>query len=147
MAFISRHDGKGNDELNFNQKLKVLQTKLDMWSSRDLTLWKSYVNQNPRDISANLFRIKQVSFLPSTNSRKRASASREHEDVCKYLNVLQRFNSTNECQITPTKEEILIGVLSNSHDKKTTGKFNYTILFTCHYFCCGSIFELAQFYF
>ena len=32
-------DDKGNDELNFNQKLKVLQTKLDMWSSRDLTLF------------------------------------------------------------------------------------------------------------
>ena len=33
------YDDKGNDELNFNQKLKVLQTKLDMWSSRDLTLF------------------------------------------------------------------------------------------------------------
>ena len=30
---------KGNNELNFNQKLKVLQTKLDMWSARDLTLF------------------------------------------------------------------------------------------------------------
>ena len=27
------------DEFNFNQKLKVLQTKLDMWSARDLTLF------------------------------------------------------------------------------------------------------------
>ena len=33
------YDDRGNDELNFNQKLKVLQTKLDMWSSRDLTLF------------------------------------------------------------------------------------------------------------
>ena len=33
------YDDKGNNELNFNQKLKVLQTKLDMWSSRDLTLF------------------------------------------------------------------------------------------------------------
>ena len=33
------YDDNGNDELNFNQKLKVLQTKLDMWSSRDLTLF------------------------------------------------------------------------------------------------------------
>jgi len=32
-------DVKGNDELNSNQKLKVLQTKLDMWSSRDRTLF------------------------------------------------------------------------------------------------------------
>ena len=32
------YDDKGN-ELNFNQKLKVSQTKLDMWSSRDLTLF------------------------------------------------------------------------------------------------------------
>ena len=52
------YDDKGNDELNFNQKLKVLQTKLDMWSSRD---------QNPRDISANLFRTK--SPRPRKNRR------------------------------------------------------------------------------
>ena len=32
------YDEKRN-ELNFNQKLKVLQTKLDMWSARDLTLF------------------------------------------------------------------------------------------------------------
>jgi len=32
------YDGKGNNELNFNQKIRKLQTKLDMWSSRDLTL-------------------------------------------------------------------------------------------------------------
>ena len=32
------YDDKGNDELNFNKKLKVLQTKLDMWGSRDLTI-------------------------------------------------------------------------------------------------------------
>ena len=33
------YDDKGNNEFNFNQKLKVLQTKLDMWSSRDLTVF------------------------------------------------------------------------------------------------------------
>ena len=33
------YDDKGNNELNFNQKIPKLQTKLDMWSSRDLTLF------------------------------------------------------------------------------------------------------------
>ena len=33
------YDDKGNDEFNFNRKLEVLETKLDMWSSRDLTLF------------------------------------------------------------------------------------------------------------
>ena len=33
------YDEKGNNEFNFNQKLKVLQTKFDMWSARDLTLF------------------------------------------------------------------------------------------------------------
>jgi len=28
-----------NNELNFNQKIRKLQTKLDMWISRDLTLF------------------------------------------------------------------------------------------------------------
>ena len=48
-------------------------------------------------------------------------------------NVLQWFNSTNACRITPTTPEILFAVFSNSHDKKTTGKFNYTILFMRRY--------------
>jgi len=48
-------------------------------------------------------------------------------------NVLQWFNSTSAFRITPTTEEILFGVLSNSYDKKTAGKFNYTILFMHHY--------------
>ena len=35
---FSDHE-KGNSELNFSQKIRKLQTKLDMWSSRDLTLF------------------------------------------------------------------------------------------------------------
>ena len=35
----SSYDKKGNDELNFNQKILKLQTKLDMWSTRDLTIF------------------------------------------------------------------------------------------------------------
>ena len=57
------YDDKGNDELNFNQKLKVLQTKLDI--SRSDTFWKSYDNQNARDISANLFCIKFPNKKPN----------------------------------------------------------------------------------
>ena len=48
-------------------------------------------------------------------------------------NVIQWFNSTNACWMSPTTEEILFGVFRNSHDKKITGKFNYTILFMRHY--------------
>ena len=34
------YDGKGNNELiSFSQKIRKLQTKLDMWSSRDLTIF------------------------------------------------------------------------------------------------------------
>ena len=33
------HDKKGNDDLNFSLKLRKLQTKLDMWSARSLTLF------------------------------------------------------------------------------------------------------------
>ena len=33
------YDKKSNDELNFNLKIRKLQTKLDMWSARDLTLF------------------------------------------------------------------------------------------------------------
>ena len=47
--------------------------------------------------------------------------------------VLQWFYSTNACRIIPTTDEILFGVFSNSHFKKITGKFNYTILLMRHY--------------
>ena len=33
------YDEKRNNELNFIQKIQKLQTKLDMWSSRDLTIF------------------------------------------------------------------------------------------------------------
>ena len=33
-----------------------------MWSSRDLTLWESYDNQNARDISANLYSASNLPF-------------------------------------------------------------------------------------
>ena len=33
------YDRRGNDDLNFNLKLRKLQTKLDMWSARSLTLF------------------------------------------------------------------------------------------------------------
>ena len=33
------YDRKGNDDLNFSLKLRKLQTKLDMWSARSLTLF------------------------------------------------------------------------------------------------------------
>lgn len=47
--------------------------------------------------------------------------------------VIQWFNSINACWMSPTTEEILFGVFSNSQDKKITRKFNYTILFMRHY--------------
>ena len=33
------YDKKGNDDLNFSLKLRKLQTKVDMWSARGLTLF------------------------------------------------------------------------------------------------------------
>ena len=47
--------------------------------------------------------------------------------------VLQWFNATNACQITPTTEEMLFGVISDSCDRKITKQFNYTSLFMRHY--------------
>ena len=33
------YDEKGNNDLNFSQKIRKLQIKLDVWSSRDLTIF------------------------------------------------------------------------------------------------------------
>ena len=34
------YDEKRNNDLNFSEKIRKLQTKLDMWSSRDLTIFR-----------------------------------------------------------------------------------------------------------
>ena len=47
--------------------------------------------------------------------------------------VFQWFNATNACQIIPTTEEILFGVISDSYDGRITKKLNYTTLFMRHY--------------
>ena len=39
LAIHVSYDEKGNNELNFNLKIRKLQTNLDMWRSRDLTLF------------------------------------------------------------------------------------------------------------
>ena len=44
-----------------------------------------------------------------------------------HTDVLQWFNTTNACLITPTTEEMLFGVISDSYDRKITKKFNYTM--------------------
>ena len=41
------YDKKSNDELNFNLKVRKLQTKLNMWSVRDLTLFgRALINKS-----------------------------------------------------------------------------------------------------
>ena len=45
--------------------------------------------------------------------------------------VVQWFNETNSCQISPTVEEVLFGIISNSHETKIKRKFNYTTLYLC----------------
>ena len=42
--------------------------------------------------------------------------------------VVQWFNETNSFQISPTVEEVLFGIISNSHETKIKRKFNYTTL-------------------
>ena len=54
------YDDKGKDELNFNQKLKVLQTKLDMWSSRDLTLFGKVMLIKTLGISQLIYSISNL---------------------------------------------------------------------------------------
>ena len=39
LGIFSSYDKKGNDNFNFNLKIQKLQTNLDMWRSRDLTLF------------------------------------------------------------------------------------------------------------
>ena len=43
--------------------------------------------------------------------------------------VIQWFNATYNSRISPTIEEILFGIMSNSNEKSTTNKFNYVTLF------------------
>ena len=47
--------------------------------------------------------------------------------------VVSWFNNRNACQISPTIDEILFDITSNSQDTTTLRKFNYTTLFMRHY--------------
>ena len=41
-------------------------------------------------------------------------------------NVIQWFNETNSCQISPTVEEVFFDIISNTHETKIRRKFHYT---------------------
>lgn len=49
------------------------------------------------------------------------------------LKVVQWFNETNSCQISPTVEEVLFGIISISHETKIKGN-----LTTPPYLCANT---------
>ena len=54
--------------------------------------------------------------------------------------VVQWFNETNSCQISPvTVEEVLFGTISISHETKIKRKFNFTTLSMCKYIYSNKI--------
>ena len=55
-----------------------------------------------------------------------------YEDICKRRFAMVCY-VTNACQITPTTEEMLFGVISDLYDREITKKFNYTTIFMRHY--------------
>ena len=53
------HDEKGNNEMNFDLKINKLQAKLDVWRSRDLTLFgKTMIIKTLGGIIFNIFSFK-----------------------------------------------------------------------------------------
>ena len=58
-------------------------------------------------------------------------------------NVLDWFNQVNECQISPTTEEILFGITVSPLDTAIIRKFNYTALFMRHYIYSNKLNSLA----
>ena len=58
-------------------------------------------------------------------------------------NVLDWFNQVNECQISPTTEEILFSITVSSLDTTIIRKFNYTALFMHHYIYSNKLNSLA----
>ena len=57
------YDEKRNNELNFNQKLKVLQTKLDMWSAQDLTLFGKVMIIKTLGLSQLIYLASNLAFV------------------------------------------------------------------------------------
>ena len=57
------YDEKRNNELNFNQKLKVLQTKLDMWSGQDLTLFGKVMIIKTLGLSQLIYSASNLAFV------------------------------------------------------------------------------------
>ena len=59
------YDRKGNEHLNFSLKLRKLQTKLDMWSARSLTLFGRVLITKTSDILQIIYSASNIE-VPDT---------------------------------------------------------------------------------
>ena len=157
------YDEKGNNELNFNLKIRKLQTKLDMWRSRDLTLFgkvliikeKIFTSLKTvcRETKLKEFQYKLIHRIVVTKKELYRYGIKE-DDECIYCGekdsinhtfrdchfvkifiqrVINWFNIENKINFNPSSEERLFGILSDLHEKVLVRKFNYTMLFMRYY--------------
>ena len=107
LAIHVSYDEKGNNELNFNLKIRKLQTNLDMWRSRDLTLFgkvliikslglsqliysASFLNA-PEEVARTHSENKAFQFLMKKQlKRDKIKRTRLYQDVAKRRNTFGR---------------------------------------------------------
>ena len=67
------YDEKGNNEYNFTLKVRKLQTKLDMWRARDLTLFGGVLIIKPLGLSELIYSISNlnVPYVVATMAKKK----------------------------------------------------------------------------
>ena len=70
------YDDKGNNELNFNRKICKLQTKLDIWSSRDLTLFGRTMILKSLSLSQLVYSASNLVVPPGTVDLVKSKAFR-----------------------------------------------------------------------
>ena len=60
-----KNKSNGNKQMNFNLKLRKLQTDLDMWKARDLALFGRVliINENPRVYNNSFIQLQISMFL------------------------------------------------------------------------------------
>ena len=94
LGIFASYDEKGNNQMNFNLKVQKLQTNLDMWNSRGLTLYgkvliiKSleltnliYSISNTKEI-VSMVKDKMFCFLWKNKKEKIKRTSHLYQDFC-----------------------------------------------------------------
>ena len=101
------YDEKGNNELNFNLKIRKLQTKLDMWRSRDLTLFGKVLIIKSLGLSQLIYSASKIVEFVSGGAKNYGYRTRRGKTECKVRGFTLNYETLHKLNYEPMKANIL----------------------------------------